>query len=38
MVKNIVETIIDKSPNVHFNDIEGLEDVKKTLYENIVYP
>ena len=38
MVKNIMETIIDSSPGVKWDDIEGLSDVKKTLFENIVYP
>ena len=38
MVKMITETILDKSPNISFNDIEGLDNVKKSLYENIVYP
>lgn len=38
MVKTITETIIDKSPDVKWADIEGLETVKKNLFENIIYP
>ena len=38
MVKNIVETIIDKGPGIKWDDIEGLSEVKKSLVENIIYP
>lgn len=38
MVKVIMETIIDKGPGIKWDDIEGLSDVKKALFENIVYP
>lgn len=38
MVNLITETIIDSGPNVKFSDVEGLETVKKALYENIIYP
>lgn len=38
IVKSIEETILDHSPNVTWNDIKGLEDVKKILNETIVLP
>lgn len=38
MVKNIMETIIEKGPGVKWDDIEGLKVVKKALVENIIYP
>jgi len=38
MVKVIIETIIDNGPGVRWDDIEGLEDVKDLLTENIVLP
>ena len=33
IVKSIEETILDSSPNVTWNDIKGLEEVKKILKE-----
>jgi SpoVK/Ycf46/Vps4 family AAA+-type ATPase len=38
IVKSIEETILDHSPNVTWQDIKGLEDVKKILNETIVLP
>ena len=38
MVDVIVQTILDKGPGVRWGDIEGLEEVKKVLMENIVLP
>lgn len=38
MVKSIMETIIDRGPGVKWEDIEGLQEVKKALVENIIYP
>ena len=38
IVKSIEETILDHSPNVTWQDIKGLEDVKKILQETIVLP
>jgi SpoVK/Ycf46/Vps4 family AAA+-type ATPase len=38
MVDSIADSILDKSPGVNWDDIEGLTEVKKTLVENIVYP
>ena len=38
IVKSIEETILDHSPNVTWNDIKGLEEVKKILNETIVLP
>lgn len=38
IVKSIEESILDHSPNVTWNDIKGLEDVKKILNETIVLP
>ena len=38
MVQNIIETIVDKGPGVKWDDIEGLKDVKKAIFENIIYP
>lgn len=38
IVKSIEETILDHSPNITWNDIKGLEDVKKILNETIVLP
>ena len=33
-----METIIDKGPGVKWDDIQGLSEVKKAMFENIVYP
>ena len=38
MVKNILESVIDKTPGVHWHDIQGLKNVKQSLVENIIYP
>lgn len=38
IVKSIEETILDSSPNITWDDIKGLEDVKKILNETIVLP
>lgn len=38
IVKSIEETILDSSPNVTWDDIKGLADVKKILQETIVLP
>jgi vacuolar protein-sorting-associated protein 4 len=38
IVRQIEDSILDQSPNVHWNDIQGLEDVKKVLKETIVLP
>jgi len=38
MVEAIADSILDRSPDIKWDDIEGLEDVKKVLVENIVYP
>jgi SpoVK/Ycf46/Vps4 family AAA+-type ATPase len=38
MVESIADSILDKSPSVKWEDIEGLVDVKEALVENIVYP
>jgi len=38
IVKSIEETILDHSPNVTWNDIKGLSEVKKILNETIVLP
>ncbi len=38
MVKQIEESILDHSPNVKWDDIQGLEDVKKILKETIILP
>lgn len=38
MVDVIIETILDHGPGVTWNDIQGLEEVKQALIENIVYP
>ena len=37
-VDEIIQNILDKGPGVHWDDIEGLKDVKQVLIENIVYP
>lgn len=38
MVRAIEETILDSSPNVSWDDVKGLADVKRTLNETIVLP
>lgn len=38
MCKNIIETIMDDGPGVTWNDIIGLEQVKQSMLENIIYP
>ena len=38
MCKMIIETIMESGPGVRFQDIIGLQDVKQTLTENIIYP
>ena len=38
MVDTIIENVLDHGPGVHWNDIQGLKDVKQTLVENIIYP
>jgi len=38
LVKQLEETIVDNSPNVTWDDIKGLEDVKKLLKETIILP
>ena len=38
VVKSIEETILDSSPNVHWDDVKGLEDVKRVLKETIIMP
>jgi len=38
MVKNIMESVIDKGPGIKWTDIQGLKKVKMALIENIVYP
>lgn len=38
LVRQIEESIVDSSPQVKWDDIKGLEDVKKVLKETIVLP
>ena len=38
MVQLLEESIVDSSPNVHWDDVQGLREVKKTLFETIIYP
>ena len=38
MVESIMESLIDKSPGVKWEDIQGLKQVKLALVENIIYP
>jgi SpoVK/Ycf46/Vps4 family AAA+-type ATPase len=38
MVKIIVETIVDNGPGVKWDDIQGLNEVKRQLMENIIFP
>ena len=37
-VNEIMQNKLDRNPGVHWGDIEGLNDAKQTLLENIVYP
>lgn len=38
MLKSINETILDSSPNVTWEDVKGLVEVKKVLQEQIILP
>jgi spastin len=38
MARQIEESILDHSPNVKWDDIQGLDEVKKALKETIVLP
>ena len=38
IVKSIEETILDSSPNVHWDDVKGLLEVKQILKETIILP
>ena len=38
VVKSIEETILDSSPNVHWDDVKGLSEVKRILKETIILP
>ncbi|CDW76465.1 atpases of the aaa+ class [Stylonychia lemnae] len=38
LLRQIEESILDSSPNIKWEDIQGLEDVKKVLKETIVLP
>ena len=38
VVKSINETILDTSPNVNWDDVKGLVEVKKILQEQIILP
>ena len=38
VVKSIEETILDSSPNVHWDDVKGLSEVKQILKETIIMP
>ena len=38
VIKSIKETILDSSPNVTWEDVKGLVEVKKILQETIVLP
>ena len=37
-VDEIMQNKVDRNPGIHWDDIEGLEDAKQILVENIVYP
>ena len=37
-MRQIEESILDHSPNVAWDDIQGLDEVKKLLKETIVLP
>ena len=38
VVRSIEETILDDSPNVHWDDVKGLAEVKQVLKETIIMP
>jgi spastin len=38
VVRSIEETILDSSPNIKFDDINGLDDVKSVIKETIILP
>lgn len=38
VVKSIEETILDSSPNVHWDDVKGLAEVKQILKETVILP
>jgi len=38
MCKQIMETIMDTGPGIHWDDIIGLQSVKQSMLENIIYP
>ena len=38
MVKQIEESILDHAPGVKWEDIQGLEEVKKLIKETVVLP
>jgi len=38
MVETVANSIMVSGPSVKFDDIQGLEDVKKAMVENIIYP
>lgn len=38
ILRSIEESIVDNAPNVHWDDVKGLVDVKKILNETIVMP
>jgi len=38
IVQSIEETILDSSPNVHWEDVKGLAEVKQILKETIILP
>ena len=37
-MRQLEETIVDNSPNVTWDEIKGLEEVKRVLKETIVLP
>lgn len=37
-VDEIIQNVLSRGPGVHWDDIEGLHEVKQILVENIVYP
>ena len=38
LLQQIEETILDSSPNIKFDDISGLKEVKNLIKETIIYP
>lgn len=38
ILRSIEESIVDNAPNIHWDDVKGLVDVKKILNETIVMP